>query len=152
MGVGGTFVSSGDTSNDQAHFSIWGQTYFGIDPNIDTAANKTTTTFSNGASFINQTGLIIHADAGSNDSRALITLDLPCYLVSLSHNMASQIKNIPDNFVIIKMQAGIMISNLINLHVSGALWSSAKSILNTPYVVAVQFSPAQAFNKSAPSK
>jgi len=171
MGVGGTFLSKGDTSKDngiktsiqkivtnggainfnfslpllfcrsagdQTHFSIFAQMNNGINPGVD----STGTDFSKNVSFINQSGLIFHFDAGSNDGKALLSFDLPCYYSASSNNLKSQL-GLP-NFAVVKLQVGANINQLINIHISGPLLSSSKTIQNTPFIVSLQFSPGQA--------
>jgi hypothetical protein len=175
MGVGGSFLSKGDTSKDNAiktsiqkivtnggainfnfslpllfcrsagdktHFSIFAQMNNGINPGVD----STGTDFSKNVSFINQSGLIFHFDAGSNDGKALLSFDLPCYYSASSNNLKSQL-NLP-NFAVVKLQVGANINQLLNIHISGPLLSSSKTIQKTPFIVSLQFSPGQVVKSS----
>lgn len=58
------------------------------------------------------------------------------------NNILNQNLSLPD-FSVLKMQAGIQIGGLINFRVSGSLFSSSKTVQKMPYIVSIQFSPSQ---------
>jgi hypothetical protein len=173
MGIGGTFTSKGDStqdnaiktslqkivsnggtidfnfflplffarsSNEQSHFGISFQMNNGINPGIDTTGS---TNFSKNLSYTNQSGIVFHYDVGSNDGKALLSFDVPCYYVSFfGDNNLYKIAGV-SNFAMVKLQVGAVFNNLLSLHLSGPLLSSSKTVLNTPWAISLQFSPGQ---------
>jgi len=173
MGIGGTFTSKGDSTqdnaiktslqkivsnggtidvnvslplffargrNEQTHFGISFQMNNGINPGIDTTGS---TDFSKNISYTNQTGVIFHFDAGSNDGKALLSFDVPFYYVSFfGNNNLYKVAGV-SNFSMVKLQVGAVFGNLLSLHLSGPILSSSKTVLNTPWAISLQFSPGQ---------
>ncbi len=171
MGVGGSFTTKGDTTQDEAvktslqkmltsggtvnlnfllplflartrhdhaHFSIFAAFNNSINPGIDSTGKADA---SKEVWYTNQSGVNIHADFGSSDNKARISLDFPFYYSWGSQNSYQQL-SITD-FSVLKMQIGVVIGDLINLHVSGPLLSSSKTIKKIPFGVSLQFSPSQ---------
>jgi hypothetical protein len=170
MGVGGSFKTTGDSSKDNAmksnlqniisnngaisfnfslplyfafnedasvHFGIFAQSNFGLTPNMQSASNYSTNVL-----FTNRSGLNFHFDvASSGDAKARISLDLPCTYVCGSQNTYSQL-GVPD-FSIIQIQAGVVITDLVSLHIAGPLYSTSKIVQTSPFTLYLQLSPSQ---------
>ncbi len=171
MGVGGAFTTKGDTTkdaaiktslqkmltsggslnlnflmpvfltrtrHDQVHAGLYLMNNNSINPGIDSSGK---TDISKDVWYTSQSGIIFHADFGSNDRKAAISFDFPFYYSWGSNNSYQQL-GIRD-FGLLKMQVGAVIRDLINLHVSGPLWSSSKTVQKTPFSISLQFSPSQ---------
>jgi len=127
------------TKNDQLHFIIFGQSNNGINPGITGSGS---TTLSNNVSFANQTGLNFHFDITSNvDQKARISIDLPCFYSINSNNLKNELM-LP-NYSAVRLQVGVVLGDLLNLHISGPVVSSSSKVQSAPYQVSLQFSPAQ---------
>ncbi len=171
MGLGGTFLSTGDTTkdnatktsiqkivsgggtidlnfavplffararNEQTHFGIAFQMNNGINPGSDTTGSISIT---KNISYTNQSGVVIHFDAGSNDAKALLSLDVSGYY-GWGINSAKELGI--SNYALMKIQFGAVFNNLLSLHLSGPALCSSKALANTPWVISLQFSPGRA--------
>jgi hypothetical protein len=186
MGVGGTFETKQDTSEDnaikkslqkilysggdinlnfsvpvvfihtrgrQVYFSIFAQTYNSINPGIDSTG---ATDFSKDVLYTNQSGLDFHFELGSNDhlgtanNNARLYFDFPIYYTWGTNATYEQLKQ-PD-FSVIKMQFGAVLGNVVNIHVSGPLFSTSKNIQKIPFSVSLQFSPTKAVQSVSSKK
>jgi hypothetical protein len=126
------------TPNEQVHFGVLGQFYNGLTPGID---DNGTVDYSKSISFTNQTGLIIHFDVGSNDKKARLTFDIPCFYSASSNNVNQQI-GLP-NFFLARLQVGAVLGDLVNLHIAGPIYSTSTKVQHSPFLLSLQFSPSQ---------
>jgi hypothetical protein len=171
MGLGGTFLSAGDTTkdnatktsiqkivssggtidlnfavplffararNEQSHFGIAFQMNNGINPGSDTTGSISLT---KNLSYTNQSGVVFHFDAGSNDGKALLSLNVSGYY-GWGINSAKELG--VSNYAMVKVQFGAVFSNLLSLNLSGPALCTSKALLNTPWAVSLQFSPGRA--------
>jgi len=171
MGLSGTFLSAGDTTkdnatktsiqkivsnggtidlnfavplffararNEQSHFGIAFQMNNGINPGPDTTGNISLT---KNLSYTNQSGVVFHFDAGSNDAKALLSLNISGYY-GWGINSAKELG--VSNYAMVKVQFGAVFSSLLSLNLSGPALCSSKALLNTPWAVSLQFSPGRA--------
>ncbi len=131
--------------NEQFHFGIFGQMNNGLNPSISDTTGKTDFSSST-ILYTNQTGVVFHFDVASNNEQATkITFEIP-YYYSFGNNNSYKDLRIRD-FSLIKLQAGLIINNIINLNLSGPLWSSSKAIQNTPFTLSLGFAPSLIIQK-----
>jgi hypothetical protein len=127
------------SKNDQLHFGVWGETFWGINPNINDSTGSTSFASSD-INFSNQTGLLLHFDVGSNDQVARLYFDVPIHY-SWGNTQTQQL-NLPD-FSLVKLRAGISIKDLFIMYVSGPLYSTSSKVQSTPFTFSLQVSPSQ---------
>lgn len=127
------------SKNDQLHFGVWGETLWGINPNIDDSTGATSFASSN-INFSNQTGLMIHFDVGSNDQTARLYFDIPIHY-SWGNTQTEEL-GLPD-FSLVKLRAGISIKDLFIMYISGPLYSTSSKVQSTPFSFSMQVSPSQ---------
>jgi hypothetical protein len=171
MGFGGSFISKGDTTKDNAiktsiqkiitnsgnidlnfsiplffHRSQNSQLHFGIFAQVNNSINPGIdslgqTDYSKNVFYINQSGFDLHFDVASNDKKASLYFDLPIYYAWGSSNAYQQLAQ--SDFSMVKLQVGAVLQNLLAFNVTGPLLSTSRKVQSSPFVISLQFSPSQ---------
>lgn len=119
--------------DEQFHFGIFAQVNNAINPSINDFTGKTS--YSSDNLLLQwQAGFIFHTDVTSNyDQKAKLSFEMPV-LYSFGNNNIGI-----GNFYLIKLKAGLVVRDLLNLSLSGTLWSSSKNIQNIPITMSLGF-------------
>lgn len=126
------------SQGNKAHFGVFATNNLGFTPSIIDSTG--TTDYTSHVSFTDQVGFNILSDFGSSPPNAHIAFSIPV-LYSFSSNDLRQ-QGVP-NYFIVKLQAGIVFSNVMNLLVSGPIVSNNKIVQHSPWLLSLQFSPSQ---------
>ncbi len=131
--------------NDNFHAGVSGLNIVSINPNFDSIGNNTIAAgFSNNFLFTDQIGFLFHLDVGSiNASNVLarLSLDIPCTYTFGSPNTYQKL-GIPD-FSLINPRFGVVIGDIMSMHISWPALSTSKMIQRQPVILTLQFSPSK---------
>lgn len=140
------------TRLDHIHWGLFAETSVGLTPNfktdvstdkVDGSTDNTDAYISNDLLVNNQFGFNIKLDISSNETdikkQARFFIEIPVHYI-YGNKQSYQLLNITDNTTA-RINIGAILGDKLSFRVSGPLYSTTDSIMKTPFLFSLDFSP-----------